>query len=276
MTQISVDDQPVLQVAVTGPYDGFTMRSYAEDLKDASEKVAGVREVKISGGDEKEFEVAYDPGKLLFYGISADQANSAIAATNVSFPSGTFDSKHFQYSIRTNSKVKSVEDIAAISVKASQNGGVITIGQIASVNVKAIKKSTLARLSTKGSAPENAITLAVVKRTGSSILDTVAEVKTTLNDTIKTFKPGVRYDVTQDMAKEINKSFDELEHDFILTLILVFGILFIIVGLKEAFVAGLAIPLVFFATFASLLYLGISLNFLSLFSLILALSLIHI
>ncbi len=274
VTQISVDDQPVLQVAVTGPYDGFTMRSYAEDLKDAVEKVSGVREVKISGGDEKEFEVAYDPGKLTFYGISADQANAAIAATNVSFPSGTFDSKHFQYSIRTNSKVKGVEDIAAIAVKPSSNGSVITIGQIASVNVKAIKKSTLARLSTKGSIPENAITLAVVKRTGSSILDTVAEVKTTLNETIKTFKPGVRYDVTQDMAKEINKSFDELEHDFVLTLILVFGILFIIVGLKEAFVAGLAIPLVFFATFASLLYLGISLNFLSLFSLILALGLL--
>jgi HAE1 family hydrophobic/amphiphilic exporter-1 len=57
-------------------------------------------------------------------------------------------------------------------------------------------------------------------------------------------------------------------------LLLVFGVLFLIVGLKEAFVAGLAIPLVFFVSFGVLLSLGISLNFLSLFSLILSLGLL--
>lgn len=274
VTQVSVDDKPIMEVAVTGPYDGFTMHSYAEDLQDNIEKVAGVRQVDISGGDEKEYQVAYHPDKLLFYGISTDQANGAIISTNIAVPAGTFDSSRYQYSIRTNSKIVSTGNISAIPVTHAQDGSTVTIGDIADVNVSAIKKSTLARLSTAGSTPQNAITLSVIKRTGSSILDTVGQVKLAINSTLKTFKPGVRYDVTQDNAKEINKSFTELEHDFILTLILVFGILFIIVGLKEAFVAGLAIPLVFFATFASLLNLGISLNFLSLFSLILALGLL--
>jgi multidrug efflux pump subunit AcrB len=274
VTQISVDDKPIMEVAVTGPYDGYTMHSYAETLKDEMQKVPGVREVNISGGDEKEYEVAYLPSQLLFYGISIDQANQAIATTNSAIPSGTFDSDHFQYSVRTNSKVKSVEDISSIPVTHAQDGSTVTIGDIAKVNVSAVKKTTFARLSTLGSYPQDAINLSVIKRTGLSILDTVGQVRGVMNATLKTFKPGVKYDVTQDNAKEINKSFDELQHDLILTLILVFGILFIIVGLKEAFVAGLAIPLVFFATFASLLNLGISLNFLSLFSLILALGLL--
>ena len=274
VTQISVDDQPVLEVAVTGPYDGFTMHKYAETLQDELQKIPGVRQVDISGGDEKEYQVAYNPDKLLFYGISADQANQAIAATNNAFPAGTFDSEHFQYSVRTDAKVTSVDDIASIPVTHAADGSTVTIGQLASVSVQAIKKSTLARLSTAGSTPKSAITLSIIKRTGSSILDTTSQAKTLIGDTIKTFKPGVHYDVTQDTGKEINKSFNELQHDFILTLILVFGILFVIVGLKEALVAGLAIPLVFFATFASLLLLGISLNFLSLFSLILALGLL--
>ena len=70
------------------------------------------------------------------------------------------------------------------------------------------------------------------------------------------------------------RNFDQLVHDFILTIILVFGILFLIIGLKEALVASLAIPLVFFITFGVMLYFGISLNFLSMISLILALGLL--
>ncbi|KKU59165.1 MAG: Acriflavin resistance protein [Candidatus Wolfebacteria bacterium GW2011_GWE2_47_12] len=76
------------------------------------------------------------------------------------------------------------------------------------------------------------------------------------------------------MGKQIKTDFDQLTHDFLLTLILVMGILFLIVGLKEAFVAGIAIPLVFFATFGVMLVAGLTLNFLSVFSLLLALGLL--
>jgi multidrug efflux pump subunit AcrB len=74
VTQISVDDKPIMEVAVTGPYDGYTMHSYAETLKDEMQKVPGVREVNISGGDEKEYEVAYLPSQLLFYGRLTPQS----------------------------------------------------------------------------------------------------------------------------------------------------------------------------------------------------------
>ena len=272
--QISLDDQPVLQVAVSGPYDGFTMYSYAQTLQQELEKVPGVREADISGGDQKEYQVAYYPDRLLAHNISADQANAAISSTNLAIPSGTFDAAVYQYSVRTDSKVSSVADIAAIPVTHSQDGSTVTIGDLANVSVTSITKTTLARLSTAGSRPQDAITIGIIKRTGSSVLDTVAQAKTAMDATIKTFNPGVRYDVTQDSAKDIGQSFGELQRDFILTLILVFGILFIIVGLKEALVAGLAIPLVFMATFTALLNIGISLNFLSLFSLILALGLL--
>ena len=274
VTEISLDDQPILSLAMTGPYDGFTMRGYAEKAKDELEKIPGVREVLISGGSEKEFQVAYNPAKLLAYHLSTQQANQAIAATNVAIPGGTFDSKRYQYSVRSDSKVYTPEAIAAIPITKTPEGGIVTIGNVAEVSIHAIKKSTLSRLSIKGSVPQDAITLSIVKRTGSSVIDTVDTAIQSMDGLIKTLGSGVRYDVSQDFAKLIKKDFDQLEHDFLLTLLLVFGILFIIVGLKEAFVAGLAIPLVFFATFVALLILGISLNFLSLFSLILSLGLL--
>ncbi len=274
VTEISLDDQPIETLVLTGPYDGFTMRKYGEDLKDELEKIPGVREVNISGGDEKEFQIAYDPAKLLFYGISADQANQAVAATNLGIPSGNFDGTKFVYPIRTDSKVYTAESIGNIAVSHTQDGSVVTVRDLGQVKETSIKKTVLSRLSILGDKPQSAVTLSIVKRTGSSILDTADKAKLTADSMIKTFAPGVKYDLTFDSAKFVREDFNQLTHDFILTLLLVFGILFLIVGLKEAFVAGLAIPLTFFISFTALDIIGISLNFLSLFSLILALGLL--
>ena len=274
VTEISMDDQPIWTIVLTGPYDGFTMRKYGEDLKDELEKIGGVREVKISGGDEQEFSVAYLPEKLAFYNVSADQANQAIAAHNLTFPIGNFDGDKFVYSIKSNSKVFTPNEISDIAVTHATNGGIITIKDLAVVEKRAIKKTVLSRLSINSGTPENAVTLSIIKRSGSSIIETVNQAKVAIDAKIKNSSPGIKYDVTFDSAKRVQKDFDQLTHDFLFTLLLVFGILFAIVGLKEAFVAGLAIPLVFFVTFACLNLLGISLNFLSLFSLILALGLL--
>lgn len=274
VTEISFDDQPIWTVVLTGPYDGFAMREYGEDIKAEIEKVSGVREVNISGGDEIEYSVSYIPEKLAFYNISPDQANQAIALHNLTFPIGNFDGEKFVYSIKSNSKVFTPEEIGNIAVSHNASGGLVSIKDIAIVEKSAIKKSSLSRLSINGQPPQNAITLSVIKRTGSSIIKTVDEAKAAVEEKIKTLAPGLKYDVTTDTAKRVKSDFDQLTHDFFFTLMLVFGILFIIVGLKEAFVAGLTIPLVFFVTFTSLYLLDISLNFLSLFSLILALGLL--
>ncbi len=274
VSEISLDDQPILQLSLTGPYDGFTLRKYAEQLKDEMEKNTGVREVQISGGDEKEYQVAYDPQKLVFYGVSADQANQAIAATNIAIPAGNFESTKYIYAVRSDSRVFTAAEIAEVPVSHTDTGSVVLLRDVASVTEHAIKKTDYSRLSIKGQKPQSSVTLYVVKRTGSSVIDTVAAVKTAVDEKLKTFPAGLRYDITQDTAKFIMRDFDQLSHDFLLTLLLVFGILFLVVGLKEAFVAGLAIPLVFFVTFTMLKFLGISLNFLSLFSLILSLGLL--
>ncbi|MDD5110538.1 MAG: efflux RND transporter permease subunit [Patescibacteria group bacterium] len=274
VTEVSLSDQPIWTAVISGPYDGFTLRSYAEKIGDELEKIPAVREVNISGGSEKEFEVAYDADKLLYYGISADQANLAIGATNVAVPAGNFEGKRFVYAIRADARVFDAAAIGNIPVAHSEAGGVVALRDIAAVRETAIQKSTYSRLSIRGSKSQDAVTISLVKRTGSSILDTVDRAKAVTDALVKTFPSGLTYDVSLDMAKFVRQDFERLTHDFLLTLLLVFGILFLVVGLKEAVVAGMAIPLVFFVTFSALLYIGSTLNFLSLFSLILALGLL--
>ncbi|MFZ2153818.1 MAG: efflux RND transporter permease subunit [Candidatus Moraniibacteriota bacterium] len=274
VTEISFDDTPIITFELTGPFDGFALREYAEKIQDELEKISGIREVKISGGDQHEFEIAYDPQKLSFFNISLDQANGAVARTNQAIPAGNFEGTEYNYPIRTDARFYSAEELEKIPVMHQANGAVVYLKDIAKVEEKAIEKTIISRFSQNGQTPQNSISIAIIKRTGSSILDTVDEAQKTIQTELKKFPPGLNYAPTVNQADLIKQDFEQLAHDFIITLVLVVGVLFLIVGLKEAFVAGLAIPLVFFSTFGVMLATGTSLNFLSIFSLLLALGLL--
>ncbi len=275
VTEVSLDDMPVWSISLTGPYDAFTLRKYAEDIQTELEKLSGVRSIDISGGDEQEFEVAYKPDRLLFYGIDITTANNALLAANSAIPAGNFEAGTFVVPIKSDQSLVSVGDISSVPVSHTAGGSAVLIKDIASVSEKAVKKTAYSRLSIAGSEPKNAVTLDLVKRQGASVLNTVDAAKATVDKMVSALPPGITYSIVgQDLAKVVRHDFTQLSDDFLLTVLLVFLVLFLIVGLKEAFVAGLAIPLVFFVTFGSLLMLGISLNFLSLFSLILALGLL--
>ncbi|MEK7464144.1 MAG: efflux RND transporter permease subunit [Patescibacteria group bacterium] len=274
VSEISLDDVPIWSISLTGPYDGFTLHNYVEEIQDELEKIPGVREIQIAGGDELEYEIAYMPDRLIFYGVTTDDANRAVISANMAIPAGNFESNNLIFPIRTDGRMTEVSQISRIPVSHTQDGGTILLEDIATVKEKAIKKTAYSRLSIDGSKPQNSISLGLVKRQGSSVLDTVDAARATVDKMIGSFAPGITYSVTMDMAKEVRTSFDQLGHDFLITVLLVSIILFLIVGLKEAFVAGLAIPLVFFVSFGVLNIMGMTLNFLSLFSLILALGLL--
>lgn len=272
--EISFDDQPILTIALSGPQGGLALRDLADTIKDELEKIPGIREINISGGDERELSVRYNPAMLSSLGISADEANRAIALTNRAIPAGAFDGERFSYPVRTDARFFTAETLGNIPVRFNENGGAILLKDIATVEERAIKRTTLSRLSIDGSAPEDAVTIDIVKQTGGSIIDTVDKTTATMETFAKTFPAGTSWTVTVDFAKEIRKNFDELTRDFFLTVGLVVGTLILIVGLKEAIIAGMTIPLVFFITFGTMLLSGISLNFLSLFSLLLSLGLL--
>lgn len=272
--EISLDDTPILIMSLSGYSDGFSLREAGDQIKDELEKIPGVREVIISGGDEVEFSVDYDPQKLAFYNISAEQANQKIRAANLAIPAGTFEGERFSYPVRSDGRFFSAAELAKTPIFHTEAGAIVYLKDIAEVKETAIKKAVYSRMSSAGQAATEDVTLQIIKKTGGNIIETVSRVREVTDTEISKLAPGLHYDTVLDMSEEIEKSFDQLTHDFLLTLALVFGILFLIVGLKEALVAGLAIPLVFFASFAVMLQTGISLNFLSLFSLILALGLL--
>jgi len=272
--EISMDDSPIWTGSFFAPVDGRTLRSLADDLKSDLEKIPGVREVNVSGGDQIEFSVAYDPDKLTFYNLSPNDANQLIKAANLVIPAGNFDGRQFSYPVRADARFFTVEKLANLPLFHTDNGSFVLLKDIAKVSESNIKKTVYSRFAAGGDVSQPSISIQVVKKTGGNIVNIAEAVKKTADEKLSTWPAGSHYDVTIDTADQIKKDFEQLTHDFILTLLLVGGVLFLIVGLKEALVAGLAVPLVFFATFGVMQQLGISLNFLSTFSLILALGLL--
>lgn len=274
VTQISFDNTPVVTFELSGPYDGFTLRTYAENIQDELEKIPGVRQVDVSGGDQREFDIEYDPQKLAAYNITLEQANQTVAATNVAIPAGNFEGKEFNYPVRVDARFFDATTLGNIAVLHGTNGSVVYLKDIAKVQETAVEKTVLSRFSKNGQTPQNSVTIQVIKRTGSSIIDTINAAQQTVSQQVAAMPQGITASTTLNLADRINQDFSELTKDFLITLFLVVGILLLIVGLKEAFVAGLAIPLVFFVTFGVMLATGTSLNFLSIFSLLLALGLL--
>jgi multidrug efflux pump subunit AcrB len=272
--EISFDDQPIFSFSLTGPFDGFTLRSYAETIQTELEKISGVREVNISGGDVRELEIAYDPQKLTFYNILPDQANQIVKATNLVLPGGNFNGDKFSYPVKADARFYTAEKLGNTPLFHTDNGAIVYLKDVAEVKEKAIKKTVYSRFSAGGQASQSDINIDIIKKTGGNIVKTAEAAKDKVNSLLKTMPKELTYDVTVDSSDLIKRDFKQLRHDFIFTIIIVFLLLFFIVGLKEAVVAGLAVPLVFFATFGIMLQNGITLNFLSMFSLILSLGLL--
>lgn len=272
--EISLDDSPIFSFSLAGPYDGLVLRQYAEEIQDELEKISGVREVRISGGVETEIEIAYNQEKLSNLNLSPLAINQILSSANVLVPAGNFSGEKYNYSIRIDGRFFSAKTLGEIPIFQGEKGNLLYLKDVATVREQAIKKTVYSRFSQNGNSPEDSVSVEIVKKTGGSIVQTADLAKEKIEAMMKNAPTGMYYDITIDTAKEIRKNFDQLLHDFFLTIFLVFGILFLIVGLKEALVASLAIPLVFFVTFGVMLWMGVSLNFLSMISLILALGLL--
>lgn len=271
VNEVSFSETPVWTMVLTGPYDNFTLRKYAELVEDELKTLAGTSKVLISGGDISELRISFSPEKLQSFGLTMDQALGAVRSNNLTLPLGTVNISNFEYGLRLDGKYHNVQELRDLPI-STINDALIRLKDVASVTERAADNDSITLFSLNGENPHNAITINVVKKTGASIITLIDDGKAALeNLKSEKFPDDLTIETTLDYSEQIRDDFNHLQKDGLNTIILVFIVLFLFVGLKEAFVAGTAIPLVFAVTFGIMYLVGMTLNFLSLFSLILAL-----
>lgn len=266
--EVNLSEFPIMQVNLSGDYSLDILKEFAEDLQEDIEAVPSVLGVDLTGGLEREVQVDVDLPKLKYYNLSFTDIITAIQLENVTVPGGdiTVGSKNFL--LRVPGQYESTAPIEDIVVKA-ENDKPIYIRDLATVNFGYKERETY---STLDGSP--VITLGVKKRTGENILDTSTEVKAILEEALPTLPPSTVYKITNDQSKDVNSMVANLENNIISGLILVVGVLLFFLGVRNASFVGISIPLSMFLSFIVLSALGITMNMIVLFSLILALGML--
>ncbi|MFO1186580.1 MAG: efflux RND transporter permease subunit [Alphaproteobacteria bacterium] len=262
--EINVNQNPVIYVNLSGALPERTILHAAKDLRDLIKGLPSVLDVELSGQREDLLEVVVDPAKLEGYGLTQSELLSAIARNNQLIPAGVLDTGRGRFPVKVSGLVQTPQDVLGLVLK-SNNTSVVTLGDIAEVRRTFQDRATYSNFNGKPS-----ITLAVTKRTGANLIDTTKRVRRVVAETQKFWPPGLKVDLSGDVSKFIGQQLGSLSDSIILAVILVMIVVVAALGLRSGLLVGFAIPTTFFISFLVLSMLGMTLNFMIMFAMLLA------
>lgn len=266
--EINLSEFPVLMVAISGQPDEQILKLVGEELSDRIEQISGVLDVVLTGGRERQIRVEFDPDRLFAYRISLTEVLAAIRQENVNIPGGSIDIGEGKYLLRIPGEFTDPAEIDNL-VLTRRDGRIIYFKDVARIVDSYEDRISYARLNGKQS-----VSLAIKKRTGANIIQVADQVFAMLEVASQELPPGIELSVTLNQSKDIRRMVSELENNIITGLILVVLVLFLFLGLRNSIFVALAIPFSMLLSFAVLNLLGITLNMVVLFSLILALGML--
>ena len=266
--EINFAEFPIMNVNLSGEYDEVILKDIAEDLQDKIEMIPSVLGVDLTGGLEREVQVNVDLAKMKYYNITFGDIIQAISQENVTIPGGDISVGTKNFLLRVPGQYTDTKPLEDIVVKGEEQSP-IYVRDVAEVYFGFKERETYSELQ---GAP--VITLGVKKRTGENILETTDQVKAILDEELKTLPPTTRYTITNDQSVDVVNMVSNLENNIISGLTLVVGVLLFFLGVRNSSFVGISIPLSMFLSFIILGAVGITMNMVVLFSLILSLGML--
>ena len=271
VNEVNFANQPIDVISISSDLDPVSFTKLGDSLVDEFKKVPGVSRVEISGTRDREVQVTVDSASLATYGLSIGDVVAALASANLSLPIGTIHTDGIEYAIRFEGKIENIEAIRTIPV-SSKNGFPVFLSDLATVSDGVAEEKSISRVSVDGIPSEKALTVSVYKKSGYDVTRMSTGVHTKIDELKKDggILAGSQVLYILDGGAEVYKNLSELVKAGIETIILVMVCLLLALGWRESLVAALSIPLSFVIAFIGLYLSGNSINFISLFALILA------
>ncbi len=290
ITEIETDTNRTFSVflyAKTGEKSKSLLFSRAIELQKAIEKAAWVNKVNLSaaggsrpidtgGGNDSTYEVhiIIPDEKLTTLWLTLNGIATTIQWYNRDQPIGNFAVGNKKYDFRIEGKNGESFDFLKTPI-ALPKWGTITLWEIASIERKYKNDSvnilvTWQSWSNRGESHEY-VWLTINKTDSASIFSASTSAKKIIEEVFARSEfADYWYRYGTDLADNIRDDYDELLHEAVITLWLVFVAMYLFVGFKDSVFASVTLPLAFLATFLLLYYGGYTMNFLTNFSLILS------
>jgi len=274
--EINISDRPIVTAVLSSKrYDASELKEFAENIKDKIKGLAFVSQVNVVGGRDRVIKIDIDQNKLSACSISLDQVVGTLKAANLNFPLGNVEIGNFRYNVRLEGKFEQADQIKSLIIAADPAGKPIYLEDVAEVKDDFSLELSRSRISTAGSNPSEAVSIQVYKKTGGDITKIASEIIKRIKELQgEVYPKDVEATITLDLSKITNDSLNTLFENGIATVVIIIILLFIFLGSREALLSGPSIPFSFFISFIAMSILGESLNFLSLFALVLALGLL--
>ncbi len=284
VSEINLSEEPIMSINLGAKYGLARLKDVAEDLQDELEGIPSVLGVDLFGGLTREVQINVDLARLQGYNLSFNDIISTIQTENTNLPGGSIDVDRQNYLVRVDGQFSDPSQIEDLVVKAP-NGSPIYVRDVADVVFDFEDRASYARLEVRqteledGSfvpaedqTPREVITLSVKKRSGENIVETAAAVQEILANFA--LPAGTSILITGDASENVETLIQDLENNIIAGLVFVVLVLLFFLGVRNATLVGIAIPISMLLAMVVFQVLGYALNFIILFSLIIALGML--
>lgn len=239
-------------------------------VKFALQNVPGVSEIASFGGFQKQYQIAVDPNKLLYYKIPMSDVIAAVRNNNNEAGGRKFEMSDIGYIIKTSGYLKSAEEISNIPLK-NQQGTPVRVADIGTVQMTG--ESRLGIFDQDGEGER--VGGIVVMRYGENAAAVIDQVKAKMTEIAKGLPEGVKFDIIYDRGKLIEDSVDSIKHTLIEEMIVVsLVVLVFLFHWRSALSIIIQIPITIAASFIILNAFNISSNIMSLTGIALAIGVI--
>lgn len=268
INEINFSEFPVVVVTLSGPVPERALLNLGRDLQDELEGLTSVLEAKLTGTREEMVEIVIDPVKVESYGLSPDEAIANVKSSNKLVAAGAQDTGRGSFTLKVPGLINSVDEIISLPVTVDGDA-VIRLGDIGDVRRSFKDPDSFARINA-----QPAVTLEVSKRAGENLIATVDMVKQTVEAERAQWPDSIRglveVSYAQDKSTDIIERLSTLENSVISAVLLVMIVVVAALGWRSASLVGVAIPGSFLTGVLVLHLMGLTMNIVVLFGLVLA------
>lgn len=267
--ELNFSEFPIMNINLSGDFSVEQLKRYAEYLEDEIENLSEISKVEIRGVEEKEVKIEVDMHKMEAMQISFQDIENAVASENLTISGGEILTENQRRTVRVSGDFTSMEELKNVIIK-QEHFNIVYLKDIANVKFEEAEAKSYAR---EYSQP--VVMLDVIKRGGENLLEASAKINDIIEKSKRAeFPENLIISVTNDQSNKTRNQVDNLENSIISGVILVVLVLLFFLGLRNALFVGIAIPLSMFMAFMILGAMGVTLNLIVLFSLILALGML--
>ncbi|KAA0216301.1 MAG: multidrug efflux RND transporter permease subunit [Leptolyngbya sp. PLA3] len=260
-----------------GEYDDLYLSNYATiNLLDRLKRVPGVGDAIVFGNKNYSMRIWLDPDRLALKGLTVSDVAAALRDQNAVFPAGTVGQRPtdgevaLTLPVLTRGRLSEVAEYENIILRATPEGAMVRLRDVARVELGAQNYNMSARLNGKPTA-----SMLVYLQIGANALGAIEGVRAELAAAQQDFPAGIGWRIPYDTTTFISESVAEVVKTLLEAVVLVIAVVFIFLqSWRATLIPLLAVPVSIVGTFAGMMALGFSINTLTLFGLVLAIGIV--